>query len=63
MNPRGNGIEQVITGDRTAHRLEDLAREFGDGQLSIDIKTKLLDAHLLLTWRFHAGADRAVSIT
>ncbi|MCB5164484.1 hypothetical protein LG634_06495 [Streptomyces bambusae] len=43
VNLRGNGIEQLITGDGSAHRLDDLERRYGSTLLSIDIKTKLLD--------------------
>jgi hypothetical protein len=44
VNLRGNTIEQIITGEVNAHRLDDLifALENG-GQLIVDIKTKLLD--------------------
>ncbi len=44
VNIRGNTIEKIITGEVNAHRLDDLV--FGlesDGQLIVDIKTKLLD--------------------
>lgn len=43
VNLRGNEIEQLITGDGSAHRLDDLERRCADVLLSIDIKTKLLD--------------------
>ena len=44
VNIRGNTIEQIITGEVNAHRLDDLT--FGlavNRQLIVDIKTKLLD--------------------
>jgi hypothetical protein len=43
VNLRGNAIERLITGTGSAHRLEDLERQYPDGRLSIDVKTKLLD--------------------
>jgi hypothetical protein len=44
VNIRGNTIEQIITGEVNAHRLDDLVFALhGDGQLIVDIKTKLLD--------------------
>jgi hypothetical protein len=44
VNIRGNTIEQIITGEVNAHRLDDLIFGLGDSrQLIVDIKTKLLD--------------------
>lgn len=44
VNIRGNTIEQLITGELNAHRLDDLTYDLpGDGTLIVDIKTKLLD--------------------
>ena len=44
VNIRGNMIEQIITGEINAHRLDDLVFKLGDNeQLIVDIKTKLLD--------------------
>jgi len=44
VNIRGNTIEQIITGEGNAHRLDDLVFDLAaGGQLIIDIKTKLLD--------------------
>jgi hypothetical protein len=43
VNLRGNAIEQLLTGVGNAHELGDLIRPLGDGQLLVDIKTKLLD--------------------
>lgn len=44
VNIRGNTIEQLITGELNAHRLDDLTFNLpGDGTLIVDIKTKLLD--------------------
>lgn len=44
VNIRGNTIEQMITADVNAHRLDDLTFELGhDLRLVVDIKTKLLD--------------------
>lgn len=44
VNIRGNTIEQLITGELNAHRLDDLTYSLpGDGTLIVDIKTKLLD--------------------
>jgi hypothetical protein len=44
VNIRGNTIEQLITGELNAHRLDDLAYDLpGYGTLIVDIKTKLLD--------------------
>ena len=44
VNLRGNTIEQIITGEVNAHRLDDLIFGLGsDGKLVVDIKTKLLD--------------------
>ncbi len=44
VNIRGNTIEQIITGEVNAHRLDDLMFDLGNsGQLVVDIKTKLLD--------------------
>jgi hypothetical protein len=44
VNIRGNTIEQIITGEVNAHRLDDLIFELGDSsRLVVDIKTKLLD--------------------
>lgn len=44
VNIRGNTIEQLITGELNAHRLDDLTYHLpGDGTLIVDIKTKLLD--------------------
>jgi hypothetical protein len=44
VNIRGNMIEQVITGEANAHRLDDVVFPLDDGgQLIIDIKTKLLN--------------------
>jgi hypothetical protein len=44
VNIRGNTMEQIITGEVNAHRLGDLIFDLaGDGQLVVDIKTKLLD--------------------
>jgi hypothetical protein len=44
VNIRGNEIEQLITGDVNAHRLDDLVFELPTGgTLIVDIKTKLLD--------------------
>ncbi|WP_435743611.1 hypothetical protein [Microbacterium sp. PMB16] len=42
-NLRGQQIEQIITGDPGAHRLDDLESRLSDGRLSIDIKSKRLD--------------------
>lgn len=44
VNIRGNTIEQLITGELNAHRLDDLTYDLpGRGTLIVDIKTKLLD--------------------
>ena len=44
VNIRGNTIEQIITGEVNAHRLDDLAFPLaGCGKLIVDVKTKLLD--------------------
>lgn len=44
VNIRGNTIEQIITGEVNAHRLDDLVFDLPEGmRLIIDIKTKLLD--------------------
>jgi len=43
VNLRGNTIEQLITAGGDSHRLDDLRLDVPAGQLSIDIKTKLLD--------------------
>jgi hypothetical protein len=44
VNIRGNTIEQIITGELNAHRLDDLTYNLPDnGTLIIDIKTKFLD--------------------
>ena len=54
VNIRGNTIEQLITGELNAHRLDDLTYDLpGDGTLIVDIKTKLLD---------HASAPKAYNI-
>ena len=44
VNIRGNTIEQIITGEMNAHRLDDLIFGLANNrQLIVDIKTKLLD--------------------
>lgn len=43
VNVRGNRIERLITGGVNAHELGDLRRDFGGGELVVDVKTKLLD--------------------
>jgi hypothetical protein len=44
VNIRGNTIEQIITGEVNAHRLDDLIFPLADkSHLVVDIKTKLLD--------------------
>jgi hypothetical protein len=43
VNIRGNKIEQIITGEVNAHRLDDLTFNLNGFQLVVDIKTKLLD--------------------
>lgn len=43
VNIRGNAIERLITGEGNTHELGDEVRSLGDGELVIDIKTKLLD--------------------
>ena len=44
VNIRGNTIERIVTGEVSAHRLDDLVFGLGDNwQLIVDIKTKLLD--------------------
>jgi hypothetical protein len=44
LNIRGNTIEQIITGEVNAHRLDDLSFGLtGGAELIVDIKTKLLD--------------------
>jgi len=43
VNIRGNEIEQLISGGQSEHRLDDLKRQYLNGYLSVDIKTKLLD--------------------
>ena len=43
VNLRGNAIEKLITGGDNAHELGDLRHPFANGELVIDIKTKLLD--------------------
>jgi hypothetical protein len=44
VNIRGNTIEQLITGELNAHRLDDLTYDLPrEGTLIVDIKTKLLD--------------------
>lgn len=43
VNRRGNAIEQLITATGNAHELGDLIRPLSDGELVIDIKTKLLN--------------------
>jgi hypothetical protein len=44
VNIRGNTIEQIITGEVNAHRLDDLTFSLtANSQLIVDIKTKLLD--------------------
>ena len=44
VNIRGNTIEQIITGEVNAHRIDDLSFNLVNGlQLVVDIKTKLLD--------------------
>jgi hypothetical protein len=54
VNIRGNTIEQIITGEVNAHRLDDLTFSLGaDMQLIVDVKTKLLD---------HASAPKAYNI-
>ena len=43
VNLRGNQIEAIITGEITAHRLDDLEYQLEDGgRLVIDVKTKIL---------------------
>jgi hypothetical protein len=54
VNIRGNTIEQIITGEMNAHRLDDLMFTLANGlQLIVDIKTKLLN---------HASAPKAYNI-
>lgn len=54
VNIRGNTIEQIITGEVNAHRLDDLVFDLpSNGHLVIDIKTKLLN---------HASAPKAYNI-
>lgn len=43
VNIRGNAIEQIITGERNDHELGDVVLPLGNGELVIDVKTKLLD--------------------
>jgi len=44
VNLRGNTIEQIITGEVNAHRLDDLVFGLAQGKrLVVDIKTKLMD--------------------
>ena len=43
VNIRGNAIEQLITGEDKAHELGDFVRPLAEGELVIDVKTKLLD--------------------
>jgi len=44
VNIRGNTIEQLITGEVNAHRLDDLSFPLAsNNRLIVDIKTKLLD--------------------
>ena len=43
VNLRGNTIEQIITGEVNAHRLDDIMFDLATGKLTVDIKTKLLD--------------------
>jgi hypothetical protein len=44
VNIRGNTIEQIITGEVNAHRIDDLVFNLlAGGRLIVDIKTKLLD--------------------
>ena len=42
VNLRGNRIEQLLTGAGDQRDLGDIADEFEDGQIAIDVKTKLL---------------------
>jgi hypothetical protein len=54
VNIRGNTIEQIITGEVNAHRLDDLIFNLAANiQLTVDIKTKLFD---------HASAPKAYNI-
>lgn len=43
VNIRGNAIEQLITGEGNTHELGDVVLPLGNGELVIDVKTKLLD--------------------
>ncbi|MYA89692.1 MAG: hypothetical protein F4X97_14785 [Boseongicola sp. SB0662_bin_57] len=43
VNIRGNAIERLIAGEGNTHELGDAVRPFGDGELVIDVKTKLLN--------------------
>jgi Leucine-rich repeat (LRR) protein len=43
VNIRGNKIEQIITGALNKHNLDDLIFETNKWQITVDIKTKLLD--------------------
>lgn len=43
VNIRGNAIEQLLTGEGNAHELGDLVQPLANGELVIDVKTKLLD--------------------
>lgn len=43
VNIRGNAIEHLITGEKNAHELGDVVLPLADGELVVDVKTKLLD--------------------
>lgn len=43
VNVRGNQIEQLITGGINEHKLADIVRETGGIEISLEIKTKLMD--------------------
>ncbi len=43
VNLRGNGIEQILTAEVNAHALGDMHYEFRNFNLTVDIKTKLLN--------------------